>query len=148
MHGATVPEGPGTAQTFAAVMPRYLAGFLRFAGKGSFLLIGLANTSWLVFRDDCKKCVEKSDVDPRVAPEVSQRPQEWAERVCRARVGEFWPKDLGVDKLRVESRIRAPHDPALGSRPFVNGPEPLGACWRTPCWREPCLPAEAIGYQL
>lgn len=38
--------------------------------------------------------MEKSDVVPRVAPEVSQRPRGWAERVCRAGLGESWPEDL------------------------------------------------------
>lgn len=68
---ATAAQGPGTTQAFAAFMPRFLAGFLGFTGKGSFLLICLTNIFWLVFRDDHKKCV-KSDVVPRVAPEISK----------------------------------------------------------------------------
>lgn len=74
-------------------MPRLLAGFLSFTGKGTFLLICLANIFWPVFRDDYEKCVEKPDVVPGVALEVSRKPQGWAE-VCRARLGEPWPEDL------------------------------------------------------
>lgn len=80
-HGTAAAEGPRTTQVFAAFMPRFLDGFLHFKGKGSFLLICLANIFWLVFRDDYKKCVEKPDMVPRVAVEDSRRPQGWAEGV-------------------------------------------------------------------
>ena len=62
-------------------MPRFLAGSLSFTGKGSFLLICLANIFGLVFRDDYEKCVERPDVVPRVVVEDSRRPQGWAEGV-------------------------------------------------------------------
>lgn len=80
-HGTTAAEEPGTAQAFSAFMLRFLAGSLSFIGKGSFLLICLANIFWLVFRDDYKKCMEKPDVVLRVAVEDSRRPQGWAEGV-------------------------------------------------------------------
>lgn len=92
-HRAAAVEEPGTTQALVVFMPRLLAGFLSFTGKGTFLLICLANIFWPVFRDDYEKCMEKPDVVPGVALEVLRKPRGWAE-VCRARLGEPWPEDL------------------------------------------------------
>lgn len=91
LHSA---RGHSCRRASAAFMPRYLAGFPRLQGKAPF-----CSFAWQIFLGWCsemikKKCMEKSDVVPRVAPEVSQRPRGWAERVCRAGLGESWPEDL------------------------------------------------------